>query len=153
MTLDTSPKVFKDIVGKKGGQVALRKKEYGIWQDISWNEYYERALWVGSALISMGLQKGEPVSIIGDNCPEWVIIDIGIQCAGGVAVGIYATNAWQQVEYVIQNSDSRFFFVENEEQLDKWLSFREKTLLLKKFIVWDLEVLTQIKDPMHQILR
>jgi len=148
MTLDTSPKVFKDIVRKKGGQVALRKKEYGIWQDISWNEYYERALWVGSALISLGLQKGECVAIIGDNCPEWVTIDMGIQCAGGVAVGIYATNAWQQVEYAIQNSESRFFFVENEEQLDKWLSFKEKATLLNRVIVWDLEGLRQFKDPM-----
>jgi long-chain acyl-CoA synthetase len=151
MTLDTSPKVFKDIVGKKGEHVALRKKEYGIWQDISWNTYYLQALWVGSALMSMGLQKGECVSIIGDNCPEWVIIDMGIQCAGGVAVGIYATNAWQQVEYVIQNSDSRFFFVENEEQLDKWLSFKENTTLLNRVIVWDLEGLRQFKDPMVMI--
>lgn len=148
MTLDTLPKVFKEIVNTHGDRVALREKKYGIWQDISWNEYYERALWVGSALISMGLQKGECVAIIGDNCPEWVIIDMGIQCAGGVAVGIYATNAWQQVEYVIQNSESRFFFVENEEQLDKWLNFREKAPFLKRVIVWDLEGLRQFKDPM-----
>jgi long-chain acyl-CoA synthetase len=73
---------------------------------------------------------------------------MGIQCAGGVAVGIYATNAWPQVEYVIQNSDSKFFFVENEEQLDKWLSFRDKTPLLKKVIVWDLEGLRHFKDPL-----
>jgi long-chain acyl-CoA synthetase len=147
MTLETSPKAFKEIVKKKGDQVALRKKEYGIWQDISWNEYYARALLVGSALISMGLQKGECVSIIGDNCPEWVIIDMGIQCAGGVTVGIYATNAWQQVEYAIKNSESKFFFVENEEQLDKWLSFRENAPHLKKVIVWDLEGLRQFEDP------
>ena len=63
-------------------------------------------------------------------------------------MGIYATNAWQQVEYVIQNSESKFFFVENEEQLDKWLSFRENAPLLKKVIVWDLEGLRHFKDPM-----
>ena len=70
------------------------------------------------------MQKGDYVSIIGDNCPEWVIADMGIHVQGGVAVGIYATNAWPQVEYVIQNSDSKFFFVENEEQLDKWLELQ-----------------------------
>jgi len=136
------------MVEIKGDRVALRKKAYGIWQDITWKEYYDRALWVASALVSLGLEKGECVSIIGDNCPEWVIIDMGIQCTGGVAVGVYATNAWQQVEYVIENSESRFFFVENEEQLDKWLHFREKTPFLKKVIVWDLEGLRQFKDPM-----
>ena len=148
MTLETTPQIFKDTVQKYGDRVAIRKKEYGIWHDISWNEYYSRAQHVGSALISMGLQKGDRVSIIGDNCPEWVIIDMGIQCAGGVSVGVYSTNAWPQVEYVIENSESKFFFVENEEQLDKWLHFRDKVPFLKKVIVWDLEGLRHFKDPM-----
>ena len=148
MTLQTTPQVFKKVVQKYGDRVAMRKKEYGLWHDISWNEYYNRAKYVGSALISMGLNKGDCVSIIGDNCPEWVIIDVGVQCAGGVAVGVYSTNAWPQVEYVIQNSESKFFFVENEEQLDKWLHFRDKVSFLKKVIVWDLEGLRHFEDPM-----
>ena len=148
MTLETTPQIFKDTVQKYGDRVAIRKKEYGIWHDISWNEYYDRAKYVGSALISLGLKKGECVSIIGDNCPEWAIIDVGAQCAGGVAVGVYSTNAWPQVEYVIQNSESKFFFVENEEQLDKWLHFRDNVPFLKKVIVWDLEGLRNFKDTM-----
>ena len=148
MTYKTIPQVFKQMVQKHGYRVAMRKKEYGLWHDISWNEYYTLAKYVGSALISMGLEKGDRVSITGDNCPEWVIIDLGIQCAGGVSAGIYSTNAWPQVEYVIQNSDSKFFFVENEEQLDKWLNFRDKIPFLKKVIVWDLEGLRDFKDPM-----
>ena len=148
MSLETTPQVFRQAVKKYGDRVAMRKKEYGLWHDISWNEYYTLAKYVGSALISMGLQKGDCVSIIGDNCPEWVIIDLGIQCAGGVAVGVYSTNAWPQVEYVIQNSESRFFFVENEEQLDKWLHFRDNVASLKKVIVWDLEGLRHFDDYM-----
>ena len=148
MTPETVPQVFKQVVRKYGDRVAMRKKEYGLWHDISWNEYCTLATYVGSALISMGLQKGHCVSIIGDNCPEWVIIDLGIQCAGGVAVGVYSTNAWPQVEYVIQDSESKFFFVENEEQLDKWLHFRDNVASLKKVIVWDLEGLRHFEDPM-----
>jgi len=148
MTSKTTPQIFKATVQKYGNRVAMRKKEYGLWHDISWNEYYDRAKYVGSALISLGLEKGDRVSIIGDNCPEWVIIDVGVQCAGGVAVGVYSTNAWSQVEYVVQNSESKFFFVENEEQLDKWLHFRDNVPFLKKIIVWDLEGLRHFKDPM-----
>ena len=148
MTAEVVPKVFKQTAEKYGDRVSLRKKEYGLWHDISWNEYYRLAKCVGSALISMGLKKGECVSIIGDNCPEWVIIDLGIQGAGGVAVGVYSTNAWPQVEYVIEQSESRFFFVENEEQLDKWLHFRDKVPGLQKVIVWDLEGLRHFEDPM-----
>ena len=148
MTLETVPEIFKQTAEKYGDRVAMRKKEYGLWHDISWNEFYRDVRYIGSALISMGLKKGECVSIIGDNCPEWAIIDLGIQCVGGVAVGVYSTNAWPQVEYVVQNSESGFFFVENEEQLDKWLQFRDKAPFLKKVIVWDLEGLRHFEDPM-----
>jgi long-chain acyl-CoA synthetase len=148
MTNKTVPRVFRTTAQRYGDRVALRQKIYGLWHDISWRDYYNFSRYVGSALISMGLEKGDCVSIIGDNCPEWVTIDLGIQCAGGVAVGVYSTNAWPQVEYVIENSESKFFFVENEEQLDKWLNFRDNVPNLKKVIVWDLEGLRHFKDPM-----
>ncbi|MFC1829910.1 AMP-dependent synthetase/ligase [Thermodesulfobacteriota bacterium] len=143
----TIPALFKAAVSKYGGRVAMRQKVHGLWHDISWNQYYKQTQQIASGLISMGLEKGDCVSIIGDNCPEWVVIDMSIQCAGGVATGIYATNAWQQVEYVVSHSDSRFLFVENEEQLDKWLKFRGNVPGLKKVIVWDTEGLRHFKDP------
>jgi long-chain acyl-CoA synthetase len=146
--METSPAILRDTVQRQGDRVAMRKKEHGLWHDITWNEYFRLVSYVGTALISLGLEKGDCVSIIGDNCPEWVIIDMAVQCAGGVAVGVYATNAWEQVHYVIENSESKFFFVENEEQLDKWLHFRDTVPHLKKVIVWDLEGLRHFEDPM-----
>ncbi len=148
MSGQTVPELFQATVKRIGDRTALRKKEFGIWRDISWNDYFTRATYVGTALMAMGLEKGDCVSIIGDNCPEWVIIDMGAQCAGGVSVGVYSTNAWEQCEYVVRNSESKFYFVENEEQLDKWLNFRDNVPLLKKVIVWDLEGLRHFEDPM-----
>jgi len=108
MAIEVVPGLFKKTAEKYGNRVAMRKKEYGLWHDISWNEFYRLVRYIGSALISMGLEKGECVSIIGDNCPEWVIIDMGIQCVGGVAVGVYSTNAWPQVEYVVRTPNPDF---------------------------------------------
>jgi long-chain acyl-CoA synthetase len=142
----TIPQGFKKAVALHGDRVAMRKKEYGLWHDISWNTYEEQARHVGSALISLGFEKGDCAAIIGDNFPEWVFTAMGIQCVGGVAIGVYATNAWPQVEYVVGNSESVFFFVENEEQLDKWLMFRDKAPYLKKVIVWDTKGLRQFED-------
>jgi len=147
-TMETAPLIFRDTARKSADRVAMRKKEHGLWHDLTWDDYYRMAKWVGSGLIALGLEKGETVSIIGDNSPEWVIADMAVQCSGGVVVGIYSTNAWQQVEYVIQNSESRFFFVENEEQLDKWLNFKDNAPLLRKVIVWDLEGLRHFSDPL-----
>ncbi len=148
MTVSTTPKIFFTTVRKYGDRVALRKKEFGLWHDISWNDYHRSVRSVGCALLSMGLKKGECVAVIGDNCAEWVMADLGIQCAGGISVGIYATSAWPQVAYVLGHSEARFFFVENEEQLDKWLRFRDQTNLIEKVIVWDTEGLKRFSDPM-----
>jgi long-chain acyl-CoA synthetase len=147
-TAQTVPEAFKKAVATHGNRVAMRHKEYGLWHDISWMQYYRRVRYVSAALISMGFKKGECVSIIGDNCPEWIYTSMGVQCIGGVAAGVYATNAWPQVEYVVGHSDSVYFFVENEEQLDKWLMFRQKVPALRKVIVWDTEGLHNFKDPM-----
>ena len=144
----TVPAQFKEAVARWGDKVAMRKKEYGLWHDISWNDYYEKVRNVACALMSMGLGRGDCAAIIGDNCPEWVFADVGIQSCGAAATGVYATNAWPQVEYVVTNSESKVFFVENEEQLDKWLHFRDKAPDLIKVVVWDTEGLRQFKDPM-----
>ncbi|MBU8849683.1 MAG: AMP-binding protein [Desulfobacterales bacterium] len=147
-TFETVPGIFNQTVSQNGSKVALRTKKLGIWHDITWKEYHDKAKKVGCALVSMGFEKGDSACIIGDNAIEWVMADMGIQCVGGVSVGIYATNAWQQVEYVVNHCDARFLFVENEEQLDKWLMFRKKTKLLKKVIVWDTKGLLSFTDPM-----
>jgi len=145
---ETVPTIFLKVVEKWGDRVAMRKKEYGLWHDISWNDYRDQVRSVACALISLGLKKGDTGAIIGDNCLEWVFADLGIQCCGAVTTGVYATNAWQQVEYIVENSEAKFFFVENEEQLDKWLRFKDNVPKLKKVIVWDTEGLRHFKDPM-----
>ena len=145
---ETVPSRFLKAVEQWGNRVAMRQKEYGLWHDISWNTYHGQVRSVACALMSLGLERGDTAAIIGDNCPEWVFADLGIQCCGAATTGVYATNAWQQVEYVVANSEAKFFFVENEEQLDKWLRFKDNVPNLKKVIVWDTEGLRHFKDPM-----
>ena len=145
---DTVPGVFHRTVETRPDQVALRHKELGLWRDISFKEYQVRAHEIGAALAELGLEAGDRAAIIGDNGIEWVMADLGIQCAGGVCVGIYATNAWEQVEYVVEHSDARFLFVENEEQLDKWLKFQNRVPRLERVILWDSRGLTRFTHPM-----
>ncbi len=144
----TVPAAFLTAVKNWGSRTAMRKKEFGLWHDISWNEYYENVKNIACALMALGLKKGDCAAIIGDNSPEWVYASVGIQCCGAGAAGVYATNAWQQVKYVVSNADAKFLFVENEEQLDKWLHFRDNVPDLKKVIVWDTEGLRHFDDPM-----
>lgn len=144
----TIPAVFLKTAAENADRVALRTKDLGLWKDITWQEYLTRAKYVGCALLELGFEKQDKACIIGDNSVEWVYADLGIQCVGGVSVGIYATNAWQQVQYVVDHSDARFLFVENEEQLDKYLMFRDQAPGLIRIIVWDTKGLASFKDDM-----
>ena len=86
------------------------------------------------------------MSVIADNCPEWLYTDLGTMSVGGVTNGIYTTDSAKQVEYIINDSGTRFFFVENEEQLDKILEVRARCPRLVKIVVFDLDGLRGFTD-------
>jgi long-chain acyl-CoA synthetase len=124
----------------------MRHKKYGLWQEVTWKEYYDRSRELASGLYDLGVRKGDFVGIIGENGPEWVFIDMATQMLGATTVGIYATNAWEQVEYVINHAECKILFAEDEEQVDKWLRFRSDTPQLEKVIYWEDKGLTKMNE-------
>jgi long-chain acyl-CoA synthetase len=148
MAIQTLPKALLHITEEQPDRVALRRKEFGIWRDITWAEYLKNVKYVALGLHALGVQYGEHVSIIGENRPEWLYSALGAVCAGGAWVGIYTTNPPPECEYVVNHSDAVVYICEDEEQLDKALVFREKTPQLRKLIVWDMEGLKHYQDPM-----
>ncbi|MCD6569851.1 MAG: AMP-binding protein [Deltaproteobacteria bacterium] len=147
-SLDTVPKLFHAQVERFKDKVAMREKVLGIWQEISWRKYRDNVRTVGMGLLKMGVEKGQCVSIISENNPEWLYCDIATQCIGAITVGIYTTNSAEEVFYILNHSESRVFFVEDEEQLDKVLLIKKDLPMLKKVIVYDMEGLRNFKDPM-----
>ena len=147
-SLDTVPKLFHAQVERFKDKVAMREKVLGIWQEISWNQYRENVRAAGMGLVALGIKRSQCVSIISENNPEWLYCDIATQCIGAITVGIYTTNSAEEVSYIINHSESRIFFVEDEEQLDKVLLTRKDLPMLKKVIVYDMEGLRNFKDPM-----
>jgi long-chain acyl-CoA synthetase len=144
---DTLPKLFRHVVAQRGDAVAMREKDLGIWRAITWRQYGERARHVGLGLVALGLRPRDVVSVMADNCPEWLYTDLGTMCAGGVTNGIYTTDSARQVEYIVNDSGTRFFFAENEEQLDKILEVASACPQLVKIIVFDMEGLHGFSDP------
>src|SRR5438046_6183113 len=125
----------------------MREKSLGIWRSITWREYGERAKHVGLGLVALGLRPRDVVSIVADNCPEWLYTDLGTISVGGVTNGIYTTDSPRQVEYIVNDSGTRFFFAENEEQLDKILEVRARCPQLVKIFVYDMDGLHGFRDP------
>ena len=143
----TIPELFHRRVAEWGARTAFREKRLGIWRATSWHDYGDCAKWTGLGLVSLGLQRGEVVSILAETKPEWLYADMGVMGAGGVSNGIYPTDASKQVEYILKDSGSRFLFVDNEEQLDKYLDVRERCPQIRNVIIFDLEGLAGFRDP------
>ena len=134
-----------EMARQRGDALALRYKRLGIWHRVTWREYAARVRAVAAGLVSVGLRPGESVSILGENCAEWLYCSLGAMTAGGVSCGVYPTSAPEQVQYVLEHSESRVLFVENEEQLEKVLPVIDKTRV-QRVVVWDEKGLWGFKD-------
>ncbi len=145
---DTIPKLFWHQVKARADRTAFREKDLGIWRATSWREYGEHARAVGMGLVKFGLSHGQVVSVLAETVPEWLYVDMGTMAVGGVTNGIYPTDSAKQVEYILNDSRTRFLFVENEEQLDKALDVRERCPDIVKIFIFDMEGLADFKDPM-----
>jgi long-chain acyl-CoA synthetase len=143
---DTLAKLFRQNCEKYGAKIAHREKDLGIWLAYSWTDFYDHARLIGLGLLSLGLKRGEVVSILSEDNKEWIYTDLGVQSVGGIVSGVYATDSAAQLKYLINDSDSRFLFVENDEQLDKFLSVGDEMQGLSKVIVYDRDGLHTFKD-------
>ena len=127
--------VFERTVRSHGPKAALRVKRGGWWQTISWGDYHQQVRRVARSLIALGTQPGSGVAIIGYNCPEWFFADVGAIYAGAVPAGIYVTSSPEQCEYIASHCEATVVFVDDKEQLGKFLQIRARLPLLKALVL------------------
>jgi long-chain acyl-CoA synthetase len=150
--LDTTPKLFRKRCQDYGPRTAHQEKILGIWQSHSWDDFFTRAKHIGLGLVSLGLKPGEVVSVLSEDNKEWIYTDMAVQSVGAICSGVYTTDSAAQLEYLINDSDSRFLLVENDEQLDKFLQVREQMPGLTKVIIIDRDGLHGFSDPQVMFL-
>ena len=144
---ETIPAIFWNAVKTRGPNVWMRQKHLGIWRSWTWNQTADAVREMGAGLISLGFNQGECASILSNTTVDWVWMDLAILSCGGVSNGIYPTDAPNQVQYLCEDSQTRFLFVEDDEQLDKALEVRDQLPLLRKIIVVDMDGLQKLSDP------
>ena len=133
----TIPKLFYEKASTYGkNRVAMREKEFGIWRPITWQGYFENVKYIALGLISLGLEDGDKVAMIGDNRPEGLWAEMAALCARGVGVWLFQDSLIEEVKYIIDHSDTKFLFGEGQEEVDKALSIISECPKLKK-IIWD----------------
>jgi len=148
MVAPTLPKLLKGNYEKYGDKkVAMRVKDFGIWQTYTWKDYYEKVKYFSLGLISLGLEWGDKVSILGENKPEWYWAELATQAAGGVVVGIFTDCMSNEVKYYVEHSDSKFVIAHDQEQVDKLLQIKDELPLVKKVIYWDPKGVWNYDEP------
>jgi long-chain acyl-CoA synthetase len=115
-------------------RIALREKDFGIWQEVSWADYWNRAELVGHALLALGIEPGDRVAVHSENRREWLYSDIGAISVRATTVGLYPTNPAAEVSYLLSHSGARVLIAEDQEQVDKALEVLDQLPDLEKII-------------------
>ncbi len=144
---ETIPAMFWNAVQQRGPKVWMRQKYLGLWRSWTWDQTAAAVREIAGGLLSLGFERGECASILGNTVVEWVWADLAVLSAGGVSNGIYPTDAASQVHYLCEDSRTTVLFVEDDEQLDKALEVRAQLPGLRKIVVFDMEGLRDLDDP------
>jgi len=144
---DTFPKLVRENARRIGGKVAIREKDFGIWQPYTWSRYFDEARLIAHGLASLGFARGDRVAIVGDNRPELYWAMMATQALGGVPVPIYQDSVEKEMEYVVDHAEARFAVVEDQEQVDKLLSLRARCPRLTHIVYDDARGMRAYSEP------
>jgi long-chain acyl-CoA synthetase len=127
--------------------VALREKEYGIWQRVTWADYLGHVRRFCLGLVSLGLERGDKIAILSENCREWVYAELAAMSASAVGVGVYSTSPAPEVKYVVAHSEASFVVCEDQEQVDKILEVSAELPRVRHIVVADMRGVAGYRDP------
>ncbi len=122
----TFPRLMLEHAAQRPRAPALREKEYGIWQTISWVELAQMVRSLACGMAEAGLARGQHVVVIGENRPRLYASMLAAQSLGAIPVPLYQDAVATEFAYPINNADVRFAVVEDQEQVDKLLELREQ---------------------------
>jgi long-chain acyl-CoA synthetase len=145
------PQQLLHWAGARPNDVALRQKQFGVWDPVTWKQYADQSRWFGLGLLQLGLQPGQAVAVLGENCREWVYAELGVAMVRGITAGVYPTSPAPEVEYLLALSEAPIIVCEDQEQLDKVLSIRERLPHLRAIVVIDARGLRRYsRDGLHE---
>ncbi len=137
INLDTFPKLLLHNADKFKNHPAMREKYLGIWQSWTWDEVCLEVKDYSAGLIDLGAKKGEKLAIIGDNCPRLYWSIIAAQIIGLIPVPVYSDSIAEEMLFILENADATIAVAEDQEQVDKLLSIKDRLPKLHTIIYDD----------------
>jgi long-chain acyl-CoA synthetase len=143
---ETTPSRLFAQAAKRPGNAAYYEKVDGEYRPTTWAEYASHVRRAARALIASGVRRGDRITILGFNRPEWVILDVATMAIGGAPAGIYTTSSPEEVQYIAHHAEAPLILVENKDQLDKVLTVRSALPDLKWIVT--MRGAAPVDDPM-----
>lgn len=148
LAAQTLPRLLLRNARSIGGRPALREKDRGVWQTTSWAGYWEQVRDFALGLAAAGFGRDEKLSVIGDNRPRLYFAQLAAQALGGVAVPVYQDSIASELAYVLGHAEVSVVVAEDQEQVDKILSLRDRLPALRLVVFDDPRGMSDYADPM-----
>ncbi|MCS6840337.1 MAG: long-chain fatty acid--CoA ligase [Roseiflexus sp.] len=143
----TLPQLLMYNAHRFSDRVALREKEFGIWQTVTWRQFADHVRAFAMGLRALGVQRGDKVAIIGDNRPEWLYAELAAQAIGGASIGVYQDSVAEEVRYLVEAADARVIVAEDQEQVDKIIEIWPRLRGILKVIYYEPKGLRRYQEP------
>ena len=143
----TFPRLLQKHASERPNAPAMREKEYGIWQALTWADLLTMVQDLTAGLHQAGLRRGEHMVVVGANRPRLYATMLAVQSLGAIPVPLYQDAAAAECVYPINNAEVRFAFAEDQEQVDKLLEVRESCPLLERIYFDDPRGLRKYDEP------
>jgi long-chain acyl-CoA synthetase len=147
LSADTLPKLLRERVRLHPGEVALREKEFGIWQRVTWGDYLGHVRRFCLGMAALGLRRGDKVAILSENRREWLYAELAAMSASAIGVGVYPTSPANEVSYVVDHSEATIVVAEDQEQVDKVLEVGDALGRVRHVVVVEPRGLRTYRDP------
>src|ERR1700736_2529222 len=143
----TLPRMLRRNAQTMPERPALREKNLGIWQTYSWSRYYQEVHDFAAGLAAHGFRRGDKLAVIGDNRPRLYWAQLAAQCLGGVAVPVYQDSIAAELAFVLEHAEVAVIVAEDQEQVDKILSLKDRLPKLTLLIYDDPLGMREYRDP------
>ncbi|MFM2053347.1 MAG: hypothetical protein RL456_1384 [Pseudomonadota bacterium] len=120
----TFPRLLLEHAQRRPDAPALREKEYGIWQTLSWQALAREVRRMAAGLAAAGLERGRHLVVIGDNRPRLTMTMLAAQSLGAIPIPLYQDAVAAECVFPLNNAEVAFAVVEDQEQVDKMLEIR-----------------------------
>ncbi|MBO9514017.1 MAG: AMP-binding protein [Variovorax sp.] len=147
----TMPGLLRHRARHTPDRIALREKVRGIWKGTTWAAYFEQVRAFALFLRDGGFGPGDKLVIASDGTPEWFIADLAAQSLGGVTVGIYPTNPWPELQYIVRHCGAKVAVCGDQEQTDKVLEAMRRDgglPALQRVLTVDWKGMRHYQEPM-----